>query len=208
MQKINTDIRKELLNSISKEMELYGFKKKSVSFHRETEKGLYQIIDFRLGANWSIIRNHIGLDFGVATEEWINHLNKWKRPKRLTSADCEIRSIHLEFLNEPNDGWYKITDDLQKLENKIFENIKTIIIPFLDKVKTRANILELWDKNSNLIGLPPRKFLSIGILMYLNGEQEKGERILKNEYRKNKKSPFYTETIESILNKNPATNNV
>src|SRR5688500_6411665 len=74
----NQEIKKNILLELSKELAEFKFKLKGSNFTRETEAGLYQIIDISLGPSTSTKANHIGLGFGMTTEEWIENLNNWK----------------------------------------------------------------------------------------------------------------------------------
>jgi hypothetical protein len=193
--------KREVLADLSFRLEKFGFAKKGNTLIRETETGLYQIIGVGLGQAWSTMRNHIGLGFGVATEEWIDKLNNWKRPKVLTESDCEIRDCNCKLIPVGDETiWYKITNDLSPTTDKIFYRIEHYILPFLEQLKSREEIIKSWRLHNEKIGLPPRHLLSIGILMYLNGHHEEGEKILREELEQNKNNSFYQSAISKTLN--------
>lgn len=45
----NQDKRKELLAVLAQHLKPHGFKKKAFTYKRETEKGLWQIVELQLG---------------------------------------------------------------------------------------------------------------------------------------------------------------
>jgi hypothetical protein len=65
----NQDKRKYILEGLEKYLKSKGFKKKAFTFKRETENGLLQIIELRLGPSWSITSGGINLEFGIFIEE-------------------------------------------------------------------------------------------------------------------------------------------
>lgn len=198
--KPNDEIRKEIMIQLADLLKDLSFKKQGNTFFRETEEGLYQIIELTLGPAWGLMKDHIGLSFGVATEEWIEHLNQWKRPKNLTTSDCEIKDIYTTIVNKDADCWFKISKGLPWLVSTITKRINHFIVPFLDNLKTRLEIINLWEKDDKKVGLPPRHKLSIGVLMYLSGDKQKGRDILEIEYKNNQNNDFYIGTIEKVLN--------
>ncbi|MDX2171966.1 MAG: DUF4304 domain-containing protein [Bacteroidota bacterium] len=197
----NKEIKKDILVELSSQLTKYGFKKKGDSFIRETESGLYQIIDIGLGRSTTIKANHVGVGFGIATEEWLNNLIKWKRPKILTSADCEIRDCFCNLVPISDETiWYPISLGLTPLINKIDSHIQKSIVPYLDRIKTRHDIINMWRQHQHDIGFAEgRQLLAIGTLMFLTGDKDEGERILKKLIVDNKDNSYFTSTINKTL---------
>ena len=76
----NQDKRKYILSKLEAYLKGNGFKKKAFTFKRETEKGLLQIIELRLGPSWSFTSGEINLEFGIYTEDLHYFLNQWTVP--------------------------------------------------------------------------------------------------------------------------------
>lgn len=210
----NNNIRNQILIRLSEKLSTIGFKKKGNTFVRESEIGLYQIIDITLGPSWGTTANHVGVGFGIATEEWIDKLNNWKRPKVLSSSDCEIRDINCNLipLNDST-NWYPISIEFSLLFSKIEKHLAQIIIPFLDKLKTRDKIIEMWREYKNNIGFAVgRHVLAIGVLMYLNHDKNEGKKILSELFLQKKDNEYFAsvieKTVEEISSSHSATPNV
>jgi hypothetical protein len=195
----NNIVRNDVIMLLADKLKTFDFEKKVNTFIREPEKGLYQVIELSLGQSSSITANHIGLGFGVATEEWIEILNISKRPKTISSADCEIRDCYCDFYSNSDLNWIKITGKPSELTQIIYYRINSLILPFLNKVKTRQSIINMWKINHKNVGLPPRHALSIGILMYTHGQIQEGKSILDQLYKENSKNSFYTNVIDKII---------
>ena len=177
----NPQIRTQIMKSILKQLTTIGFRKKGNTFIRETEKGLYQIIDFQLGPSVSSVANHIDTGFGVTTEEWITLLNTWKRPNTLTSADCAIRDINCSLLaTYEKDMWLPISYGVEILTKQFEDRIIYDYLPYLNKMVTRKDITTMWRQYDKSIGLSSGHLLPMGLLIYLNFDKVEGEKILNN----------------------------
>lgn len=195
----NQDKRKYILEGLEKYLKSKGFKKKAFTFKRETENGLLQIIELRLGPSWSITSGGINLEFGIFIEEQHKYLNRWKTPSTIRTADCEIRDCYCNIVDkENNNNWFTLADSLDNLILDMINVLDKSIIPYLDKHKTRQDILESYLLNGEIMGLPPRHKLSIGILTLAMGEIEKGFKLVFEEYIANQKNPFYVGVYEAI----------
>jgi hypothetical protein len=94
---VNMDIRKDILNHFEIKLKPIGFQKNGNSLTRESEKGLIQVIDFVLGQNYSITHNHLGLGFGIFTDEWHEHLNFGSKPKNINESRCDCVLISMNL---------------------------------------------------------------------------------------------------------------
>lgn len=202
----NAQLRKEVVIKLVRTLAESGFALKQNSLIRETESGLYQIISLSLGPSTSMYANHIGLGFGVAAEEWIGILNTWKRPKVLSTADCEIRNYYCSFYNSDNSSWFKVSLGVEGLTKAILEKIQALVLPFLDKTKTRQAIIDLWKTDNQEVGLPPRHELSIGILLMATGRSEEGCVLLNRLLEEKRENPFFQKAITAALNNTLASN--
>jgi hypothetical protein len=202
---MNSDIR----NGIVKDFEVYlepkGFGKRSNSLIRQTETGLIQVIDFVLGQNYSITNNHLGLGFGVYTDEWFKHLNFGSKPKNINTSYCELRSDFNGFIPHDNNfGWIDLKQALTETQNQIRLLVDKYFIPQLDNLKTREKIIEQWKFNGNAIGLPPRGRLSIAIIYWYLNKRDLANELIELELLDSKGKPYYDYVLEKQkeLNKN------
>lgn len=195
----NAQVRKEILTKLAAALTELGFALKQNSLIRETESGLYQVIHLSLGPSTSLFANHIGLGFGVASEEWISILKTWKRPKVLSTVECEIRDCYCAFANSDDSFWFKIPKDSQYLARSILDKIQNQILPFFDKVKSRQAIIDLWKTDNKAVGLPPRHELSIGILLMATGTVDEGRAILNRLLEEKRDNPFFQKAIATAL---------
>ncbi len=195
----NQDKRKYILEGLEKYLKSKGFKKKAFTFKRETDIGLLQIIELRLGPSWSITSGEINLEFGIFSEEWHKYLNRWKTPSTIRTPDCEIRDCYCNIVDEgENHNWFALVDSLDDLILDMINVLDKSIIPYLDKHKTRQDILESYLINGEKMGLPPRHKLSIGIMILAMGDTEKGFKLVYEKYITNQKNPFYVGVYEAI----------
>jgi len=202
----NEDKRKYILSGLETFLKNKGFKKKGFSFKRETETGLLQIIELRLGPSWSINSGQINLGFGIFSDEWHKFLNRWKMPSTIRTADCEIRDCYCNIVDQgDNHNWFKLANSLNDLILNLINLLEKNILPYLDRHKTRSNILESYNKFGEKMGLPPRHKLSVAILTYGMGKKEKGLQLVYEEFLANLKNPFYVGVYETIKNELPQT---
>ena len=195
----NQDKRKYLLIGLETFLKSKGFKKKAVTFKRETEPGLLQIIELRLGSSWSSTSGEINLEFGIFSGEWHQFLNRYQTPSTIRTPDCEIRDMYCSIVDRGNHhNWFKLTDNLDDLVLDIINVIDKSILPYLDRLKTRKDIMESYRQHGENMGLPPRHKLSIAVLTYGMGDKEKGLQLVYDEYLANNKNPFYVSVYEKI----------
>jgi hypothetical protein len=203
--KENKDIRNEIVKHFEIHLNPKGFRKKGNSLIRETETGLIQVIDFVLGKNYSITHNHLGLGFGVYTDEWFKHLNFGSKPKTINERHCELRWDFNEFIpKDNNSGWIDLKQNLALILNQSHSLIDTHFISQLDNLTTRAKIIEQWKQKGNAIGLPSRGRLSIAILYWYLKKKELANELIDSELFENTGKPYYNYVIEKRddLNKN------
>jgi len=199
----NSVIKKEVLKHLKSNFEDLGFKLKGDNLFRETETGLYQIIGLGLGPVTSIKANNIGLDFGITTEEWLNNLNNWKRPKVLTSSDCEIRDINCKLIDISDKTiWHPISVGLDELKISIEKQIAEDILPLLNRLQNRDSIISMWRLHKNKIGIAKERHqLAIGVLMILNKDVEEGKSILNNLRLEKTGNTYFEKVLLKVLNK-------
>jgi len=200
----NKDIRNEILRYFELQLKPKGFQRKNNSLIRETEKGLIQVIDFVLGQNYSTNNNHLGLGFGIYTDEWFRHLNFGSKPKSINQSHCELRSDFVESIPKDNNfGWIDLKQNFNLIQNNIQDLIDSYFIPLLDDLTTRDKIIEQWIQKGNILGLQ-RGRLSIAILYWYIGKKDLSNELIESELLDNEGNPYYNYVIEkrNELNKN------
>jgi len=201
----NKNTRNEIIKHFEIHLKPEGFRKKGNSLIRETEAGLIQLIDFVFGQNLSITKYHIGLGFGIYTEEWFNHLIPNSKPQKLNQSSCELRSDFNEFIPKDNNfGWIDLNQKLTLVYSQIQSLIDTHFISQLNNLTTREKIIEQWEQNGNAIGLPPRGRLSIAILYWYLNKKELANNLIDSELFENQGKPYVDFVIKTRndLNKN------
>lgn len=195
----NQGKRKYLLNGLNEFLKAHNFKKKDFTFKRETENGFIQIIELRLGPAWTSKAGEISLEFGIFSNEWHKYFASWKVPSIVRTADCEIRDCYCSIVEKKtNQNWFSLSESPSELLADILTDTKSRVLPFLDKLKTRNEVLSLYAIHGESIGLPPRHKLSIAILNYGVGNYENSMKLAFEEYSSNAKNPFYERVYTNL----------
>ena len=95
--------------------------------------------------------------------------------------------------------WYPLALGIKVLIARISPRIENTFVPYLDSLKSRRDIIEMWRRHGKAIGLPPRHELSMAILMYVNEWKEEGGSMLERLLMENSENAFYRSTISSLL---------
>lgn len=184
---------KSSLDSIQKEVHQFlkplGFKKRGRTFNRETETGLFQVINFQsgqypIGENYEIpgIRESLygkfTVNFGVCVEElYLIEFPKKSQPF-YQDYDCQIRE-RLETILNKTDSWWKIDSDSDKISNMIIDGLKTKGFDWFKLFDTREKIIQNWgdyaDANS------PRAKLDVALIV-LQTDKLKGAKLIQEYY--------------------------
>jgi len=197
MVKIKIDKRKDILAHFAIQLKSIGFKKVGHSLIHESEKGLIQVLDFTLGQNTSITRNHLGLGFGIFTDEWFAHLNFGKKPKNFNESHCELRSEFNEFVPKDNNFcWIDLDLNINSIIEKSGLIIGSFFLPQLNQLTTRNRIIEQWNQKGNAIGLPPRGRLSIAIIYWYLNQKSLAKNLIDIELINNKGNPYFKFVID------------
>lgn len=197
----NDSKRKVLLSLLGALMKQHGFAKKGFTFCRETEKGLIQVVELRLGPAWSGKAGEINLEFGIFSEEWNAFLNQTKVPSALRTADCELRDCYCNRISKTDsNNWFQLTETPEQLAQEITCELESQILPYLDTLKTRIDILESYRMHGEGIGLPPRHAISVGILILGTGDTATGLRLVTEVCQANPANPFYQKVLELVTN--------
>lgn len=181
------------LDSIQKEIYLFlkplGFKKNGRTFNRQTENGIYQVINiqsgrYEFGDKYVIPgfrENYYGkftVNLGVMVRE-IYELESHNKPKDIyQDYDCQIRT-RLTHLTIKQDLWWTISDDNHKTANEIIEGLNAHGLEWLGYFETREKIINNWGEKAD--NNSPRAKLDVALIV-LNRDREKGRKLIQEYY--------------------------
>lgn len=165
-----------------------GFKKKGRTFNRETEKGIFQVINFQsgqypVGQNYEVpgLRESLYGKFTINLGVCVDSLYKFQSPSEnktfYKEYECQIRT-RLCNLTKGQDYWWAINNNIDDITNELNEGLATAGLNWFAGVDTKDKII----KN---FGNPPytstpRAKLDVALLVWFD-DKEKGA-ILFNEY--------------------------
>ena len=176
----------KIKNEIFKFLKPLGFKKKVRAFNRQTENGIYQVINIQRGQVYSTLYGSFTINLGIMAKE-IYELDSYNKPKDFyQDYDCKIRE-RLSNLTIKNDFWWLISDNVENTAKIINEGLNSKGFEWLNALETREKIIKNWvtmaDSNS------PRAKLDVAIIT-LGLDRENGIKLINDYYRKvNNKSP-------------------
>lgn len=180
------------LDNIQKEIFLFlkplGFKKKGRTFNRQTEDGIYQVINiqsgrYEFGDKYVIPgfrENFYGkftVNLGVMVKE-IYELQSHNKPKEIYQEyDCQIRE-RLSNLTIKQDHWWTILDDNNKIATEVIDGLSSHGLDWLDNFENRDKICE----NLGIYeGGSPRAKLDVA-LIELHRDRTKAEKLFQEYY--------------------------
>jgi len=146
------------LNEIQKEVHQYlkplGFKKSGRTFNRQTEDGVWQVINFQsgqfpIGENYEIpgfresFYGKFTVNMGIIINELYKIQIKGKEKSFYQDYDCQIRT-RLPQLIWQNDYWWNINSETAKTSEQIIEGLNQKGISWLDMFETREKICKNW----------------------------------------------------------------
>jgi len=191
----NKDELKSYLDCIQKEIYQFlkptGFKKKGRTFNRQTEDGIYQVINiqsgrYEFGDKYVIPgfrENYYGkftINLGVMVKE-IYELESHNKPKDFyQDYDCQIR-IRLTHLTIKQDFWWSISNNAEKSAQEIIQGLKSHGIQWLDTFESREKIIKNWGKMAD--SNSPRAKLDVALIV-LQTDPEKGRYLMQDYYDK------------------------
>ena len=178
----------EYLNQIQKEVHQYlkplGFKKRGRTFNRQTENGVWQVINFQsgqfpVGENYVIpgIRESFygkfTVNMGVIIKELYEIRIKGKEKAFYQDYDCQIRT-RLSHLISENDYWWNITNDSKHISDQIIEGLNDKGISWLDMFETREKICTNW---GNVNGSSNTAKLDVALIIFQTDKIKGGKLI-------------------------------
>lgn len=187
----NKDELKFQLDNIQKEIHLFlkplGFKKKGRTFNKQTEEGIYQVINiqngrYEFGDKYLIPgfrENYYGkftVNLGVMVRE-IYDLDPHKKLKDIyKDYDCQIRT-RLTHLTIKQDLWWEISEGNNQIAKEIIDGLNSHGLEWLDIFENRDKIC----RNLGSKGGYPRAELDVA-LIELHRDKTKAEKLFQNYY--------------------------
>ncbi len=204
---VNNDFKLQLDN-IQKEifhfLKPLGFKKKGRTFNRQTEEGIYQVINIQSGRYEfgdkyvvpGLRENYYGkftVNLGVMVKE-IYELEVHHKPKEIyQDYDCQIRT-RLTHLTSKNDYWWPISNDNQNTFKQIIEGLNSHGIEWLDTFENRKKICQNW---GIVEGSARRAKLDVALII-LHSNKEKGEKLIRDYYNNIKNHNGHKEYVKGL----------
>jgi hypothetical protein len=189
---INKNELKTHLDNIQKEIFLFlkplGFKKKGRTFNRQTEDGIYQVINIQSGRYEfgdkyvipGLRENYYGkftINLGVMVKE-IYELDSHSKVKNIyQDYDCQIRT-RLTHLTIKQDLWWTISEDSSKTAKEVIVGLDSHGIQWLDIFENRDKICHNW---GNVEGSSRRAKLDVA-LIELHRDRTKAEKLFQEYY--------------------------
>ena len=192
--KFNLD---SIQNEIFQFLKPLGFQKKGRTFNRQTEDGIYQVINIQSGQVYSTLYGSFTINLGIMVKE-IYELESYNKPKEFyQDYDCQIRE-RLSNLTNKNDFWWLISDNAENTAKKINQGLNSKGIEWLNALETRKKIVNNWvamaDSNS------PRAKLDIAII-YLGLERENGIKLINDYYKNIKNKSTHKDYVKELAEK-------
>ena len=165
-----------------------GFKKKGRSFNRQTEQGIYQVINLQSGRHEfgdkhviPGLREHyygkFTLNLGVMVKELYEMDIHNKARDFYHEHHCQIR-VRLSHLTNGQDFWWTISPNTKEIVNEIIEGLNEKGLPWLDNFETRERICKHWGV---IDGAAPRAKLDVALII-LQTDREKGAQLIQEYY--------------------------
>lgn len=200
----------EYLNQIQKEVHQYlkplGFKKRGRTFNRQTENGIWQVINFQsgqfpVGENYEIpgIRESFygkfTVNMGVIVKELYEIRIKGEEKTFYQEYDCQIRT-RLSQLTLGNDYWWDITGNSKDISDQIIEGLNDKGISWLDLFETREKICLNWD---NIEGSSNTAKLDVALIIFQT-DKKKGVELIQEYFDGTDSHKGHKEYVKELAN--------
>ncbi|QOW09570.1 DUF4304 domain-containing protein [Kaistella flava (ex Peng et al. 2021)] len=199
------------LESIQNEIFLFlkplGFKKKGRAFNRQTEDGIYQVINIQSGRyefddKYVIpgfrenLYGNFTVNLGVMVRE-IYELDSHNKPKNIyQDYDCQIRE-RLPHLTIKQDHWWSISDDNNKTAKEVINGLSSHGLDWLDNFENRDKICR---NLGNLEGDSPRAKLNVALIEF-HRDKSKAEKLFQDYYNKIKIKNGHKEYVKGLADR-------
>lgn len=145
------------------------------------------------------------VNLGVFVQEVHEQLTGQPAPGFIPEYVCELRKRLPELLpdadrpvTEKGVGWWSLDDPPLKTASEIRRLTTDYAFPFLETVKTRDGVIDLWKREGEHAGLPPRGPLSIATIHFHRGDVAEAERMIRDYVPAGFKNPGHREFVEKV----------
>lgn len=161
-----------------------SFRRQRLTFNREPEPGLVQVLAFQLGEQHpSDLRGRFTVNLGLWFDE-VAALDSWRARKRFVHASAALLRQRVGFLLErPADTWWRVDVPAELLATLVRELVVDHALPFLDRLSSRAAVLAAWDAGDPSVSEGTVAPFTIAALHAARGEKAQAEAILERELR-------------------------
>jgi len=180
-----TETEKQFDNLVSKiiypHFKVLGYKKAGNKFRYYDREGEFgKIVSFQKSQFYSKDHIRFTVNIGLYLDEFEFHFTGKKSAEKFAEVDCAVRN-RIGKLMEGFDTWYDLNTDtnIAELHEQLERHFLKYIIPYLNKVKTRDDIIYklILDSAFGYAVIARIKTL------YHNGQQERALNILEQEYQ-------------------------
>jgi len=179
-----TETERQFDNLVSKviypHFKAMGYKKKGNNFrYYDNDNEFGKIVNFQKSSFYSKDHIHFTVNVGLYLADFEFYLTGKKSAEKFSEPICAVRQ-RIGKLMSKLDTWYDIdseTENIEKVQRKLEQDFLNCVIPYLNKIKTREDIIYHLIIEGSDYTIAQIKTL------YYNGQQERALNILKREYR-------------------------
>ncbi|CAH0336024.1 hypothetical protein FVB9288_01696 [Flavobacterium sp. CECT 9288] len=164
-------------NEIFQFLKPFGFKKKGKTFNRQTEEGIYQVINIQSGQVYSNLYGSFTINLGIMVKEVYELESNNKQKVIYQDYDCQIRE-RLPHLTIKQDHWWTILDDNNKSAKEVIDGLSSHGLDWLDKFENRDKICR---NLGNFECDSPRGKLDVA-LIEIHRDKSKAEKLFQEYY--------------------------
>ena len=185
---VKTETEKQFDNLLSKviypHFKAIGYKKAGNNFrYYDNDNEFGKIVNFRKSSFYSKDHIHFVVNVGLYLYDFDPCLTRKekKSAEKFIEPDCAVRNRIGKLMNN-RDVWYELNagTNMEELQNRIEQHCLNYVIPYLNKVKTRDDIIDQLITEGVIGG--NYEIARIKTL-YHNGHKEIALNILEQEYR-------------------------
>jgi hypothetical protein len=183
-----------------------AFRKRRNAFNRETEPGLVQVVALQMGRYELYGEQHdpftgeygrFWLSFGVWVAEIHRGLNAWPVPAFLTEAECELRQDAHRIAAAPKEGWY-LGEDRDELVDGVRTVLTGWVLPYLDGLTTRDDLLAGWERDSRSVPLT-RGRLAAALIHLARGDRRRAETLVREHLERGDIHPSHAAWVRGVV---------
>jgi len=157
-----------------------GYKKSGNNFRYYDSDGEFgKIVNFQKSSYYGRDHIHFTINVGLYLAEFeLYHTGK-NSGEKFRESICAVRQRIGSLMNK-NDIWYDLNPEtnITQLQERLEQNIVRKVIPYLNKIKTREDVItQLLIEGSDY-------FIARIKTLFHNGHQERALNILEQEYRR------------------------